>query len=77
MGIAFTVVITMLKKRFSGIDIRFYVQFCYLRVEKQISDETVDIHTLDNTVLCRICRWREQRGMSSRAGQPTWPKLHS
>lgn len=34
MGIAFTVVITMLKKRFSGIDIRFYVRFCYLRVEK-------------------------------------------
>ena len=34
MGIAFTVVITMLKKRFSSINIRFYVQFCYLRVEK-------------------------------------------
>ena len=34
MDIAFTVVINMLKKRFSGIETRFYVQFCYLRVEK-------------------------------------------
>lgn len=34
MDMAFTVVITMQKKRFSGIDIRFYVQFCYFRVEK-------------------------------------------